>query len=105
MTIPEEYPRVRPGGWLVVSDFHPAATARGWDRSFTDSATGATRRIRQYAHPLHEYRTLLGDLDFVLEHLEEREFEEQTVAFALRARLRPPGARTSARAVTPSPGS
>ena len=33
---------LRPGGSLVVTDFHPAAVGRGWKRTFTDPDSGNT---------------------------------------------------------------
>lgn len=78
---------LRPGGWLLISDFHPAATSRGWERSFTDPETGRTFAVRQHLHPLAKYREILDELGFVIETLVEREFEGQPVIFALRGRL------------------
>lgn len=78
---------LRPGGWLLISDFHPAATSRGWVRSFTDPETGRTFAISQHLHPLAMYREILDDLGFVIETLVEREFEGQAVIFVLRGRL------------------
>ena len=53
---------LRPEGYLVLSDFHPYATLRGWQRTFVDPTSGATRAIVQHLHMLSDYVTAFGRL-------------------------------------------
>lgn len=76
-----------PGGTLVISDFHPFATLRGWQRTFSESH-GAERAIVQHLHTFSDYVSILRSLDLVLEALEEPSFEGYPVAFVLKARKR-----------------
>ena len=46
---------LRPGGSLVVTDFHPDATERGWKRTFADPTTGAVESIFSHAHRSDSY--------------------------------------------------
>ena len=43
----------RPGGVVIVSDFHPAAVAAGHRRTFADSE-GSVHEIEHYVHAPHE---------------------------------------------------
>lgn len=85
---------LRPGGSLVLTGFHPAATLRGWRRSF--SHAGVEHSIEQHVHELSEYRRTLGGLDCRIEQLRERSWEGSVVLFGFRARLA---------SSTPGPGS
>ncbi|MFQ5744628.1 MAG: class I SAM-dependent methyltransferase [Acidobacteriota bacterium] len=78
---------LRPGGTLLLSGFHPAATRRGWQRSFVDVATGRSYTIRQYLHPIEEYTKRFERLGFALELLEEPKYKGVPMLFVLRARL------------------
>ncbi len=75
---------VAPGGDLVITDFHPDATRRGWQRTFRDTR-GVTARIEQHRHDLDTYRTRLAALDLRIEVLEEATWNGTPVIFALRA--------------------
>jgi malonyl-CoA O-methyltransferase len=77
---------LRPGGVLVVSDFHPFATLRGWQRTVVDPATGREHNIRQHLHLFADYVEALGRLGLVVEALREPLHEGFPVAFVLRAR-------------------
>jgi malonyl-CoA O-methyltransferase len=46
----------RPGGTVVVTDFHPDAVTAGHRRTFRDSA-GVVREIEHYVHPLAAHAT------------------------------------------------
>lgn len=83
----EESARVlRPGGILLISDFHPYATLRGWQRTVTDPATGREYAIEQHLHLLSEYVTELARLGLTLEALDEPCHEGFPVVFVFRAR-------------------
>lgn len=90
---------LRPGGWLVLSDFHPYATLRGWERTFEDPQTGETCAIAQHAHRFADYQRGCARLGLDWEALEEPEWQGFPVVFVLRARKRrdvggsPAGAR------------
>ena len=81
---------LRPGGHLLLSDFHPDATRRGWQRTFVDPESGATRAIEQHLHPLPDTIAALERLGLVIEALEEPAWQGSPVAFVMRA-LTPPG--------------
>lgn len=75
----------RSGGWLVISDFHPFATLRGWQRTFVD-ARGRSFAIEQHLHLFSDYVAAFARLGLVLEALEEPRWEGTPVVFVLRAR-------------------
>ncbi|MEM7354266.1 MAG: class I SAM-dependent methyltransferase [Acidobacteriota bacterium] len=79
---------LRPGGFLLLSDFHPYATLRGWERTFVDP-TGQTCAVGQNLHLLSDYVRQLGRLGLVVEALEEPLWRGSPVVFVLRARLSP----------------
>ena len=83
----DEVARVlRPGGALVVSDFHPLATLRGWRRTVTDPATGREHEFEQHTHLLSDYADAFERHRMVIEALREPRHDGQSVAFVLRAR-------------------
>lgn len=75
-----------PGGRLLVSDFHPYATLRGWRRTFNDPESGETRAIAQHLHLFSDYVAALGRAGLTVEALEEPRWQGTPVAFVLRAR-------------------
>jgi malonyl-CoA O-methyltransferase len=77
---------LRPGGCLVLSDFHPDATKRGWQRTFVDPDSGRSFAIEHHLHLLADYRAALRGRGLRLEALEEAAWEGTPVAFVLRAR-------------------
>ncbi len=77
---------LRPGGTLVLSDFHPYATLRGGQRAFTDAASGQAFAIENHPHLFETYLRCFKTLSLVLEALEEPCYEGFPLVFALRAR-------------------
>ncbi len=77
---------LRPGGVLMLSDFHPYAALRGWQRAFTDAASGRAFAIENHPHLFEDYIRCFNALDIVLEALEEPSHEGFPVVFVLRAR-------------------
>jgi len=77
---------LRRGGWLVLSDFHPEATRRGWERTFADPDSGRSFAIEHHLHLLSDYRAACRDRGLRLEALEEPAWDGTPVAFVLRAR-------------------
>ena len=51
------------GGTLLLSDFHPAATARGWRRTFRHE--GQVYELENHGHTLEQVRAAAGDLELV----------------------------------------
>ncbi len=77
---------LRPGGLLLLSDFHPYATLRGWQRAFTDTESGQAFAIENHPHLFEAYIRCFNALNIVLEALEEPCHEGFPVVFVLRAR-------------------
>ncbi len=77
---------LRPGGLLLLSDFHPYATLRGWQRAFTDAESGRSFAIEFHPHLFDAYLRCLNTLHLVLETLEEPCYEGYPVVFVMRAR-------------------
>jgi ubiquinone/menaquinone biosynthesis C-methylase UbiE len=75
--------RLRPAGVLVITDFHPDATRRGWQRSFASG--GRTWAIEQHAHSLADYERILRELGCATGGARERSWGGQAVVFGLRA--------------------
>lgn len=76
---------LRPGGCLLISDFHPQQTLRGAVRSFRDMTTNRCYAIEQHPHLLQDYRSCLDELGFALEDLQEPLYEGIPLVFVLRA--------------------
>ena len=77
---------LRPGGVLLLSDFHPYATLRGWQRAFTDTESGQAFAIENHPHLFEAYIRCFNALKIVLEALEEPRYEGFPIVFVLRAR-------------------
>lgn len=76
---------VRPGGWLIVSDFHPEATLRGWARTFVDEGSGRSYRVEHTPHALEACESLLGSVGFVVESVSQEDHRGTPVVFVLLA--------------------
>jgi len=77
---------LRPGGFLLISDFHPFETMRGSVRSFRDVNQNRTYAIRQYTHLIEYYMRSFNKLGFILEDLREPLYKDFPLVFVLRAR-------------------
>ncbi len=77
---------LRPGGLLLLSDFHPYATLRGWQRTFTDAESGRCFAIENHPHLFDAYLRCFNRLHLVLETLEEPCYEGYPVVFVMRVR-------------------
>ena len=83
----EEADRVlKPGGWLLLSDFHPSASLHGWQRTFIDPVAGAEHIIEHHGHLLADYFSSFETLGLVVEALREPVWDGVPVVFVLRAR-------------------
>ena len=67
---------LRPGGALVASDLHPAASARGWRRSFED-ARGRTRVIEAPPPAIEDLEASLADAGLEIAERREPEVDER----------------------------
>jgi ubiquinone/menaquinone biosynthesis C-methylase UbiE len=81
---------LRPGGVLVLSDFHPFSTLRGWERTFVDEAVGRAYAIEQHLHLFADYVRCFSRLGLAMEALDEPCYEGFPLVFVLRARKQNP---------------
>ena len=77
---------LRPGGHLLISDFHPYATLRGWQRTFIDPTHGGTHAITQHLHLFSDYLSILRREGMTIEAMEEPLWQGSPVVFVMRAR-------------------
>lgn len=80
------YEVLRPGGFLLVSDFHPYETLRGSARSFKDEKSNRSYAIEQHVHLFEDYIRSFNRLGFLLEDLREPLYEDFPLVFVLRAK-------------------
>jgi hypothetical protein len=73
-------------GELILTDFHPVLTAGNSKRTFKDSETGNTFEITHFLHPLEEIQKLLNDSGFEILTLEEPQWNNVPVIYAIKAR-------------------
>ena len=71
----------------MISDFHPYATLRGWERSFVEEKSGRCYAIEQHVHLFEHYLASFKKLSLRLETLREPRYDGFPVVFALRARM------------------
>lgn len=76
----------RPEGVLAISDFHPYATVRGWQRTFVDFRSGREYVIEQHLHLFEHYLECFNQLSIQVEELREPLHEGFPLVFAMRAR-------------------
>lgn len=62
---------IRPGGQLLLSDFHPRAAAEGWQRTFSVPGSQRELAVRHHAHSIEDYRRPLEARGWQLEELRE----------------------------------
>jgi malonyl-CoA O-methyltransferase len=80
------YKVLRPGGFLLLSDFHPYETLRGSVRSFRDVESNRSFAIKQHAHQFEYYLKTFNKLGFTLEDLREPHYGDFPLVFVLSAR-------------------
>jgi malonyl-CoA O-methyltransferase len=73
-------------GELILTDFHPVLTAGNSKRTFKDSETGNTFEITHFLHPLEEIQKLINDSGFEILTLEEPQWNNVPVIYAIKAR-------------------
>ncbi len=91
-TLQEVHRVLRPGGELLITDFHPFATLRGWDRSFVERNSGKAYAIEQYCHLFSDYFAIFKALGMVPIEFEEFLYRQDfPLIFLLKARKQPGG--------------
>lgn len=77
---------LKPGGEIIITDFHPVLTMRNSKRTFTNPDTGKTLEIKHYLHPLNETETILKKYGLLMHELEEPLYNNLPVIYALKAK-------------------
>jgi ubiquinone/menaquinone biosynthesis C-methylase UbiE len=81
-----EFRRVlRPGGFAVISNMHPAMMLRGISARFTNPATGLETRPRSHDHKVCDYVMAALSAGFKIDHLSEHAVDAAAVARSPRA--------------------
>jgi malonyl-CoA O-methyltransferase len=78
---------IRPGGRLLISDFHPDAATKGWQRTFRPPKGGRERAVRHYRHRLEDYRRPLSERGWNLEEVREPRWKDTPVLLLMRWQL------------------
>lgn len=65
----QAYRLLRPGGHIMVTDFHPAVIAAGWRTQFTNN--DGTYLLPTAQHTRDRYLTALGDTGFRIQTVHE----------------------------------
>jgi malonyl-CoA O-methyltransferase len=76
---------LKPGGVIVMTDFHPYLTLMESKRTFLDVASGRHFEVRHYLHLFEEYFRILYRNEFSIEALEEPRYNQTPVIFAMKA--------------------
>jgi malonyl-CoA O-methyltransferase len=74
---------VKPGGTLLLSDFHPDAYRRGWRRTFRQA--GKVHEVQHYPHSAAELIAAASESGLVLAELVEPGFDRRQEEFFRRA--------------------
>lgn len=74
---------VKPGGRLLISDFHPEAHHRGWRRTFRHG--GAVHEVLHHAHAVADIMGAAAGHGLLLEELLEPGFDERQRVYFDRA--------------------
>lgn len=76
----EEWNRVvKPGGYIIITDYHPQALAKGGRRTFTHNSS--TVAITNHVHPVEEIISIGGQLGWQVLRLEEKRIDESVKHF------------------------
>lgn len=65
---------LKPGGHLIITDYHPTALARGANRSF--SHQGKTVHLKNHVHPIEKIKAELGQRGVTVLRLVERTIDD-----------------------------
>lgn len=82
----EEFHRVlRPGGFAVVSNLHPAMMLRGVSARFTDPRTGIQTRPRSCSHTISDYVNAALRAGLAMDHMSEHAVDAALAARSPRS--------------------
>ena len=76
---------LKPGGYLVLTDFHPILTQRNAKRTFKNPQTQQVTEIKHYLHTLEEIRGLLEQSGFRIDQLQEPQWNNTPVVYGFKA--------------------
>lgn len=76
----QEWNRIlKPGGEIIVTDYHPAALAKGGKRTFNHN--NKTIAVKNYVHPIEKIKEIAGKLNLKVLRLVERSIDERAKSF------------------------
>ncbi len=76
----QEWNRIlKPGGEIIVTDYHPAALAKGGKRTFNHNSK--TIAVKNYVHPIEKIKEMAGKLNLKVLRLGERSIDERAKPF------------------------
>jgi ubiquinone/menaquinone biosynthesis C-methylase UbiE len=76
----QEWNRIlKPGGEIIITDYHPTALAKGGKRTF--SYRNKTIAVKNYVHPLGKIKEIAGELNLKVLRLVERSIDERAKPF------------------------
>jgi len=76
---------LKPGGYLILTDFHPILTLQNAKRTFKNPQTQEIAEIKHYLHRLDEIKSLLESLGFRIELIQEPQWKAVPVVYGLKA--------------------
>jgi ubiquinone/menaquinone biosynthesis C-methylase UbiE len=83
-----EWERIlKPGGHIIITDYHPEALIKGADRTFT--VNGQTIAIKNYVHTINCIFNIIANLGFELVHLQERKIDDTVKHYYEKKRALP----------------
>jgi len=74
---------LKPGGHIILTDFHPYQTTMKAKRTFKDSKSGRTFEVKHTLHRLDEYFTLLKNSGIDIRQFKEPLFNGKPVIFGI----------------------
>jgi ubiquinone/menaquinone biosynthesis C-methylase UbiE len=77
---------LRPGGEIIVTDFHPEALRAGAKRTFIH--WGATFEVESHVHTVEALQSLFGSLDLDIVRFQEKTYGQPAQPLVLGFRLR-----------------
>ena len=70
---------IKPGGNLIITDYHPTALAKGGKRTFKQGQT--LFAVKNYIHTLHHIRDIIEELDLELIQLLEKRIDDSMLPY------------------------
>lgn len=77
---------LKPGGTLIITDFHPFLTLLQSKRTFQDSASRRSFEVKHHLHLFSEYVNCFHENGISIEALEEPRFRDTPVVFGFRVK-------------------